>query len=111
MRTGRITAGHARAVLSLPEEAERLGLLEEILRKGLSVRQAEAVAKSPKRPKSALTRRARDPNLDALETRLARHLGTRVMIHSGRKKGAGRISIEYRSLDDLDRILEAMEGP
>ncbi len=107
LRKGRISAGHARAILALDDERDRLGLLEEILKKGLSVRQAESLVRKP-RPRSAP--RERDPDVKALEARLARRLGTRVVLQPGRKKGTGRIAIEYRSLDDLDRILDAMEG-
>ncbi len=107
LRKGRISAGHARAILALDDERDRLGLLEEILKKGLSVRQAEALVRNP-RPRPAP--RERDTDLKALEARLTRRLGTRVVLQPGRKKGTGRIAIEYRSLDDLDRILDAMEG-
>ena len=55
--------------------------------------------------------RPRDPNLRALEERLARRLGTRVVFRGGRRKGAGHISIEYRTLDDLDRLLGLLEAP
>ncbi len=109
LRKGRITAGHARAILSLDDEKDRLGLLEEILRKDLSVRQAEALARRPpaSRPRPA---RTPDPNIRALEERLSRRFGTRVTVAPGRRKGAGRVSIEFRNLDDLDRILELLEG-
>ena len=108
LRKGRITAGHARAILSLDDEKDRLGLLEEILRKDLSVRQAEALARRPAAAKPRT--RAPDPNIRALEERLSRRFGTRVTVAPGRRKGAGRVSIEFRNLDDLDRILELLEG-
>lgn len=109
LRTGRITPGHARAILSLEDEAEQLGLLEEILRKNLSVRQAEELARGPRarrpRPKPET-----DPNVRDLEDRLSRRFGTRVRLSPGRKKGSGRLTIEYRNLDDLDRILSLLEA-
>ncbi|WP_025323650.1 ParB/RepB/Spo0J family partition protein [Deferrisoma camini] len=108
LRSGRITAGHARAILSLEDEADRLGLLEEILRKNLSVRQAEELARRPRPRRPAAP--APDPNVRSLEERLSRRFGTRVRVVPGRKKGSGRLTIEYRNLDDLDRILELLES-
>jgi len=108
LRSGRITAGHARAILSLDDEADRLGLLEEILRKNLSVRQAEELARRPRPARPAPP--PPDPNVRSLEERLSRRFGTRVRVVPGRKKGSGRLTIEYRNLDDLDRILELLES-
>ncbi|GAB4249787.1 ParB/RepB/Spo0J family partition protein [Deferrisoma sp.] len=108
LRTGRITAGHARAILSLDDEADRLGLLEEILRKNLSVRQAEELARTPRSPRPRQAP-ASDPNVRELEERLSRRFGTRVRLSPGKKKGSGRLTIEYRNLDDLDRILQLLE--
>ncbi len=110
LRTGAVTAGHARAILTVEGDARRLALLERIVRRGLSVREAEGLARRPPAPKAERPR-ARDPNLRALEERLARRLGTRVAFRGGRRKGAGHISIEYRNLDDLDRLLGLLEGP
>jgi len=108
LRSGRITAGHARAILSLPDERDRLGLLEEILRKDLSVRQAEALARQGGGAKARPVR-SKDPDVRALEERLSRRLGTRVTVAPGRRKGSGRLTIEFRTLDDLDRILALLE--
>jgi ParB family chromosome partitioning protein len=109
LRAGSITAGHARAILALGEEPEQLWLLNEIHTKGLSVRQAEEIARSAQRPKPAKPA-PRDPNLTALEQRLARTLGTRVSLRPGKKTHAGSITIQYRNLDDLDRILGIVES-
>ena len=109
LRTGTITAGHARAILAVGEEPEQLWLLNEIHSKGLSVRQAEAITRTARKPKP--TKPApRDPNLSALEQRLTRTLGTRVALKPGNKPNSGSITIQYRNLDDLDRILGVVEG-
>ncbi len=109
LRTGTVTAGHARAILTVEGEARRLALLDRVVRRGLSVREAEALARRPAAPRAERAR-PRDPNLRALEERLARRLGTRVVLRGGRRKGAGHIAIEYRNLDDLDRLLGLLEG-
>jgi len=109
LRQGTITAGHARAILAVEGEKGRLDLLQEILRRGLSVREAEALARRPSRTQSAPPP-PRDANVRALEERLARRLGTRVVLQPGKRKGTGHVNIEYRSLDDLDRLLSLLEG-
>ncbi len=109
LRTGTITAGHARAILAVGEEPEQLWLLNEIHSKGLSVRQAEEIARTAHKPKPAKPA-PRDPNLTALEQRLTRTLGTRVALKPGNKTNSGSITIQYRNLDDLDRILGIVEG-
>lgn len=108
LRDGTITAGHARAILTASGDAARLELLRQILRRGLSVREAEQLARrSPAEPEP---KPPKDANVRDLENRLARRLGTRVAVQPGRRKGAGSIRIDYRSLDDLDRLLSLLES-
>ncbi|MDF1556044.1 MAG: ParB/RepB/Spo0J family partition protein [Deferrisomatales bacterium] len=109
LRTGTITAGHARAILAVGDEPEQLWLLNEIHSKGLSVRQAEVIARTASKPKPPKPP-PRDPNLTALEQRLTRTFGTRVALKPGAKTNSGSITIQYRNLDDLDRILGIVEG-
>lgn len=109
LRAGGITAGHARAILALAEEPEQLWLLNEIQSKNLSVRQAETIARTAQKAKPA-KRGPRDPDLIALEQRLTRTIGTRVALKPGNRANTGTISIPYRNLDDLDRILGIIEG-
>lgn len=107
VRNGRLTAGHARAILSAPEE-RRLKLAEEVIAKGASVREAERLAKAT--PKKKQPKPKRDPDLKALEERLAKAVGSRVGVVQGKVKGGGEIIIRYESLDDLDRIITLIEG-
>lgn len=100
---GEMTAGHARAVLSLPTESDRLRLATLIVKKGFSVREAEAAAAKwssggPKRRKAGP-----DRNITEIENSLQQHFGTKVRIFHGKKRG--RIQIEYYSSEDLNRIL------
>jgi len=97
---GRISAGHARALLALPPD-RRLWGLAEILTKGLNVRQAEALAERAARPRR---RREAHPELArALEERL----GVRVRI-TGRRRG--RVELFYSSEEELEGILELLGG-
>lgn len=101
---GELTAGHARAVLSLPTDTERLRLATLIVKKGLSVREAEAIAARRALGAPAKRTARADQNMADIENSLARLLGTRVKIHHGKKRG--NIRIEYYSSEDLNRILD-----
>jgi ParB family chromosome partitioning protein len=108
---GVLSAGHARALLSLgtPEAQEELA--QRIVAEGLSVRATEeivALAGSDAPAKKAATRRAkpRSPGLEDLADRLSDRFDTRVKVDLGRRKG--RITIEFGSVDDLERIAETM---
>jgi ParB family chromosome partitioning protein len=106
---GEITAGHGRALLSVNDEAARERLLGEILQQGLSVRGTEKRAGSLNKAGTAKPRPAapgRDPELNALEDRFRERLGTKVAINGDMRRGS--ISIEYYSMDDLDRLLELL---
>ncbi len=106
---GRLSMGHAKAIVSLPTKKAQVEASRAVVRKGLSVRETEALCKRLMAggPKKAAAK-AKDPNIAALEERLKRSLGTRVQIrHRGK---AGRIEIEYYSLDELDRLLEILKA-
>jgi len=107
---GAITMGHARALLALPSAKEQSAVCRAIVDQGLSVRQVErmtsAAAPAPKKAKPTA---AKDPNIAAIEEELRRALGTRVSVAtSGSDFKKGKIVIEYYSLDDFDRILDAL---
>lgn len=103
---GRLTGGHARALLSVEDEELRNELAQKIINEGLNVRQAEALAKKlgknrPKRKKSEDD--AYSIELERLQDRLSSGLGTKVKI--SHNKNRGKIEIEYYGNDDLERIL------
>ncbi len=101
---GSLTAGHARALLSIANEKARHNLARQILAKGLSVRQTEALCQgSGPRPK-AVARKRSHPALEAWEDRLRTRFGTQVRIVGG--VGRGKVEIQYFNEDDLERILE-----
>ncbi len=108
----RISSGHARAILSLETREKQKELCTLIMEKGLSVREAEAVAKrwaKPGKP-SMPGKRAEDleSQLNALGDSLRRRLGTKVRVTSRGKRG--KIEIEYYSFEDLERIVETILG-
>lgn len=105
---GRLTMGHAKAILSLDGEDQQILLYELILRDDLSVRETEKKAQriGKKAKKQKLSYVPRDFYLEQLADKIKEKLGTKVYIQSKGKKG--RISIDYYSLDDLDRLLALM---
>ena len=108
----RLTAGHARAILSLSDEDARWALAQQIMDKALSVRQAEEVAKKLNRAKKPAPLPEKDPTevdyaaLAALD--LGKQLGRKVKIVSGKRKG--RLELEYYGVDDLNDLLDALKA-
>lgn len=104
---GRLSAGHARTLLSSDDPA---GLAREIVAKGLNVRQAEALAKSgkPRRGGTAAAGGAKDPDTQRLEQSLSEGLGLKVSIDG--KGESGKLTIQYRSLEQLDSLLEKLNS-
>lgn len=105
-----ISMGHAKAILAL-EGFEKQNLLYElIMRDDLNVREAEEAALriSQKAKRQNLAYANRDFYLEQIAERLQQKLGTKVLIQGKGKKG--RISIDYYSLDDLDRLIALFEG-
>ena len=102
-----ISMGHARAILSLEGEKERLKFCNRIVKKGLSVRQTENLAKTLGAKPRARLGAVKDHNIAAVEEELQHFLGTKVRIVHGKKRG--KIEIQYYSNDDLDRILRLIK--
>ena len=105
LRAGRLTMGHARALLSLASAADQLRLREEILAHSWSVRATE---EDVQRKRSQLPRRPlrRSPEMGALEDTLREALVTRVRLVGNERRG--RIEIAYTSREDLDRLTELL---
>lgn len=103
LAAGTLSMGHAKALLSLERSRDQMQAATLIVKKGLSVREAESLAARLKNPpKEKKTRQSQE--LKSLEERLKKSLGTKVSISS--KSKGGRIIIEYYSAEELDRILE-----
>ena len=105
LEAGRLTMGHARALLALESEEAQLRLRDQILAAGLSVRETEAQVRTQKR--TAPDGRSKPAHFVVLEEALQRHFGTRVAIRPGRKQG--KIEIIYTGEDDLHRLLALLQ--
>ena len=108
LESGRISEGHARALLGVPAGLERARMLEQIVGEGLSVRAAERRARGSagagRRPKNGQA----DLELERLAERLQRRYSTRVSIRGTAE--SGRIVIEYYSVDELDTLTGELLG-
>ncbi len=111
VQRGELSMGHARALLSLPDEQAQLRIWQRIVRENLSVRKVEELVKSiytvqrtTPTPKPLPTNTAAS-QLEELSRKLRPIYGTKVNISTG-KDGKGSISFEFYSHDDLERLLE-----
>jgi ParB family chromosome partitioning protein len=97
---GSLSAGHARALLTSPDPVK---LAEQVVARGLNVRQTEALAAAGAKPRPP---RAQDPETRALERDLMAKLGLKVAIKHGRR--GGTVTIAYRDLDQLDALIRLL---
>ena len=110
VEAGRLSIGHAKALLSITDPGRRRHLRDRIVREGLSVRSSEGLAREvskPKRPR-AVTRPAADPNRQMLVDNLRRRLQTSIRINGDDERG--RIEIDYFGAEDLGRIATLLLG-
>lgn len=98
-----ISMGHARTILSIDGEKAQTKFCQRIIKRGLSVRQTEALVRKIAARRHTKPHPAKDHHISSIEEELQHLFGTRVKIITGKKRG--RIEIQYYSNDDLDRIL------
>ncbi|MEX2009638.1 MAG: ParB/RepB/Spo0J family partition protein [Dongiaceae bacterium] len=103
LEQGRLTAGHARALLS---GADPAALAEQVVARGLNVRQTERLVQQRQSAPSAKTPREKDADTVALERDLSALLGLRVTI--GIQGRGGALTIHYRTLEQLDDVLKRL---
>lgn len=110
VEAGRLSIGHAKALLSMGNPERRRHLRDRIVREGLSVRSSEALAREVSKSKQprAASRPAADPNRQMLVDNLRRRLQTSVRING--EDARGRIEIEYFGAEDLGRIANLLLG-
>jgi ParB family chromosome partitioning protein len=110
VEAGRLSIGHAKALLSIGNPEKRRQLRDRIVRDGLSVRASEELARvnSASKPRQAVRRAAADPNRQKLVDNLRRRLQTRVRINGDDARG--RIEVEYFGAEDLGRIVDLLMG-
>jgi ParB family transcriptional regulator, chromosome partitioning protein len=108
IRDGSLSAGHAKAIASLASADDQERLAEEVVRRALSVRQAEKRAASFGSEGKIVRERRADPFTRDAEEKLARRLKTRVRI--SRRRRGGKIEISFGSEDELIRLYERLSG-
>ena len=107
VRSGELTAGHARAVLSLKDEKKQLSAAQKIIALGLSVRQAELLCKNmSKEPKPEPKVTLAVDYIGECEKQLSKHLGRGVKIVNGKRKG--KFELEFYGPEDLHVLLDAL---
>ncbi|MGY6548184.1 MAG: ParB/RepB/Spo0J family partition protein [Roseinatronobacter sp.] len=109
LREGKLTAGHARALITAADPSM---LARKVVLEGLSVRQTESLTKTPSVPKNKDKTKSYEKDTDtrALENDLSAALGMKVDVtYDG--GGKGTISVAYRSMEELDRLCKALGNP
>ncbi|HRH12927.1 MAG TPA: ParB/RepB/Spo0J family partition protein [Azonexus sp.] len=106
--SGKLDMGHARALLPLAG-VQQVALAQRIAQKGLSVREAERLVQHLLKPPKRSPEENPDRDLLRLQEELSDGLGTNVAIRSN-KKGAGKVTIEFGSLDQLDGLISLLRG-
>ncbi|MDD4957330.1 MAG: ParB/RepB/Spo0J family partition protein [Candidatus Omnitrophica bacterium] len=99
---GKLSQGHAKTVLSIESTHRREYVADMIVKKGMSVREAEHYIRRTEEPKKRPSR-LKDPNVLSVEEQLKHKYGTKVTIFQGKKRG--KIEIQYFSQEDLNRII------
>jgi ParB family chromosome partitioning protein len=109
LREGRLSMGHARAILAVEEMDGQLELARLIRKKGLSVREVEQLAAQQKPGAGKIKKTAKlDPNLESVREDMIKAFGTKVAIEGTAKKGV--IKVYYFSLDELNRLFDLIKG-
>jgi ParB family chromosome partitioning protein len=106
VRTGALSSGHARALITATDPS---ALASDVVKRGLSVRQTEALAKSGKTKSTGLTngKPEKDADTRAIEADLTAHLGLKVAIEHG-TSGNGELRLRYKNLDELDGLCQLL---
>ncbi len=109
LREGRLTAGHARALVTADDPAT---VAREVIRKGLSVRETERLVKGPRkeRQKPQASPAEKDADTRALEADLSANLGMRVTISHRPGGEGGSVTISYRTLEELDDLCQLLSA-
>jgi len=111
LQQGKIDMGHARALLALPA-VRQIEVARVAVSKGLSVREVERlVAMALRGPAKKMARARPDRDVARLEEDLSNRLGTGVSIRAVGGKGAGKITISYRNLDQLEALISKLLRP
>ena len=104
IKTNKITAGHAKILVGLGNSDQ---VAKKIVKKNLSVRQTENLVRLYKSPSKSI-KKSKDPNIKKIENDLVEKLGLKTQI-SNKKNNKGSVSIEYKDLDQLNRLIEIIK--
>lgn len=109
VKDGKLSAGHARALITADNPAQ---LARKVIEKGLSVRETEDLVRKQAEPSNAQSKAGRSPEKDAdtraLETDLAVHLRMKVAIKHSTISGGGQLTVKYKDLDQLDQLCQIL---
>ncbi len=109
IKEGKISMGHARAMINLPTEEHQMALYRDIIENKMSVRDVESAVKekkqNPEKEFGMITGTDWDPEIDRITEEFHRRLKASVHLKNG-SKGKGKIVISYKNREDLERILE-----
>ena len=107
VRSGELSAGHARAIVALKNEKKQQELAQKVIALGLSVRQTELLSKNMDRPvREPQPQQMRIDYIGECEKQLSKHLGRNVKIVNGKRKG--RFELEFYGAEDLQILLDAL---
>lgn len=113
LRDGRLSMGHARAIIGIDDPASQLSIFKKIISEDLSVRKVESLVReySHSTPEAASANKSAGPSLSPevknLQNKLSSHFGTRILLKAD-DKNKGEIRIPFVSTEDLNRILEIL---
>ena len=117
IRNGKVSFGHAKILAGIPDQARQLELASMVAEAGVSVRELERLAAGAAAASEAQetivrehARNIKSAHVIELEQELSRKLGTKLRIFPARRKGSGKLVIQYFSLDEFDRIVENLTG-
>jgi ParB family chromosome partitioning protein len=112
LNAGELAMGQARAIAGVSNPQQQLALARLAVRRNLSVRQVERLAREPSEPQQPASRppRPMDGHLSDVEQAMTKALGLHVTLHPGKRKNSGRVVIRYSSLEEFDRIAEKIGG-
>ncbi len=110
LRDGKLSMGHARALISIDDVSLQLDIFNQIIKNELSVRKVEELVRNSAFPKDDTPKKSIgvDPEIKALQTKLSSHFGTKIDVKSN-QQNKGEIKIPFNSTEDLNRILEILE--
>lgn len=105
---GKMTTGHARALINIEDKKLQADLCRKIIEEGLSVRKVEELAAAAGKPKKKAAKKIKSPDTLHVESELKNLYGTKVSINQKGKKGT--IQLEYYSVDELNRLIELLKS-